>query len=153
MGIFAKILAQLPLLPGIISGIEYISKEAGTPGATKKQMALDALGLATGVAGVALPGFAPEIQAASELASGAIDLIVKGFNVAGWGLLIAGGVLSLAEGVAIADANSTGIPFEQSPVGKIEAMVPNPTPFEPGTLLLIAGASLLWIVPFVVKKA
>lgn len=71
----------------------------------------------------------------------------------GWGLLIAGGALSLAEGVASADVTTTGIPFEQSPVGKIEASIPNPTPFQPGTILLIAGASLLWIVPFLIKKA
>lgn len=71
----------------------------------------------------------------------------------GWGLLVAGGVLSLAEGIAISDVSTTGIPFEQSPVGKIESAIPNPTPFQPGTILLIAGASLLWIVPFIIKKA
>ncbi len=70
----------------------------------------------------------------------------------GWGLLVVGGVLSLAEGIAISDVGATGVPFEQTPVGKIEAKIPNPTPFQPGTILLIAGASLLWILPFIMKK-
>jgi len=84
-GIFARTLSFLPLLGPIIQGIEAITAEAHTPGATKKQMALDSLKLATGAAGVALPEFAPEIQAANELAGGAIDLIVKGFNSTSWG--------------------------------------------------------------------
>jgi len=85
MGWLQKVLAQLPLIPGILQGIEVIHQEAGS-GATKKQMAMDALGLAAGAAGAALPEFAPEIQAATSLASGTIDLIVAGFNATkGWG--------------------------------------------------------------------
>lgn len=83
-GIFQKTLAFIPLLGPVVAGIEAIHKEAGTPGATKKQLALDSLALAVGVSGVALPEFAPEVQAAGELAGGAIDLIVKGFNKFGW---------------------------------------------------------------------
>lgn len=78
---------------------------------------------------------------------------MKKLDMLGWGLVIGGGVLSLAEGIAIADVATTGIPFEQSPLGKIEAAIPNPTPFEPGTIFLIAGAAILWIVPFLIKKA
>lgn len=76
-------------------------------------------------------------------------------NKVGWGLLIGGGLLSLAEGVASADVATTGIPFEQSPVGAIEAKLPliNSTSLLPGTILLIAGASILWVWPFLLKKA
>lgn len=65
----------------------------------------------------------------------------------GWGLLIAGGLLSIAEGVASADASVAGTPFDSTSIGKIEGMIPNPTPFQLGTLLLGAGAVALWIVP------
>lgn len=67
----------------------------------------------------------------------------------GWALLITGGVLSLAEGLAIADSNVSGIPVSQSAIGKLEAAIPNPTPFQLGTLVLLAGASVLWIWPLV----
>lgn len=83
-GIFSRTLSFIPLLGPIVNGIEQIHKEAGTPGATKKQLALDSLALATGAAGAALPQFAPEIQAATALAGGAIDLIVAGYNQFGW---------------------------------------------------------------------
>lgn len=84
MGIFMKILASLPILPGIIQGIEALHQGVSN-GASKKELALAALGLAAGTAQTIAPEFAPEIGAATELAGGAIDLIVKGFNAAGWG--------------------------------------------------------------------
>ena len=83
MGFFQKFLAQLPLLPGIVQGIEGLITETGQ-GATKKQLAMDSLDLATGIAGQVLPGAQLEIQAGHALVSGAIDLIVAGFNKTGW---------------------------------------------------------------------
>lgn len=70
----------------------------------------------------------------------------------GFWLLIAGAGLSVAEGIASNDASSTGIPYEQTGVGKIESYIPNPTPYELGTVLLIAGATLYWILPFAYKR-
>lgn len=69
----------------------------------------------------------------------------------GWGLLIAGVALSIAEGMAINDATVNGTPIDQSTVGKLEAKIPNPTPFQLGTLLLIGGAFTLWVLPMIRK--
>jgi hypothetical protein len=83
-GIFSRTLSFLPLIGPIVNGIEALHKEAGTPGITKKQMAMDSLSLAVGVGDATLPEFQPEVDAAGELASGAIDLVVAGFNKLGW---------------------------------------------------------------------
>ena len=68
MGILARVLGLLPLIGPVVAGIQQIHGDA-VAGATKKQMALEALGLAKGAAGAAVPELAPEIDAASGLAS------------------------------------------------------------------------------------
>jgi hypothetical protein len=83
MNKFLQILHFLPLIGPVVQGIEQIHGDT-LNGASKKQLAMESLGLAGAAASVALPGFAPEIQVATELASNAIDLVVKGFNLTGW---------------------------------------------------------------------
>ena len=61
----------LSALPYIISGIQQIHSDAA--GATKKQLALEALGLATATAGAILP---PEQAAQSQAIGGAIGNII-----------------------------------------------------------------------------
>lgn len=84
MGILAKLLASLPLIPAIVNGIEQIHGGI-KDGATKKQIAMQTLGLATAVAGAVIPGEAVEVTAASDLASVVIDGVVAAFNKTGWG--------------------------------------------------------------------
>lgn len=72
----------LQFLPFVVAGIEHIHGEKD--GATKKQMAMDALNIASTVAA----GVVPEEQqaavaAATQLASTTIDGVVKTFNAAG----------------------------------------------------------------------
>lgn len=71
----------LQLVPVIVAGIEHIHGEA--PGATKKQMAMDALSLAYGGASALLPQDQPAIDAATQMASNVIDGTVAVFNQAG----------------------------------------------------------------------
>jgi len=72
----------LQFIPFVVAGIEHIHGEA--PSATKKQMALDALGLASTVATGVLPEeHQAAVAAATELASTTIDGVVKTFNAAG----------------------------------------------------------------------
>jgi hypothetical protein len=72
----------LQFIPFVVAGIEHIHGEA--PGATKKQMAIDALGLASTVASGVLPEeHQAAVAAATELASTTIDGVVKTFNAAG----------------------------------------------------------------------
>jgi hypothetical protein len=81
MNWIAMLMKSLQLLPLLIAGIEHIHGEA--PGATKKQMALDALQLATAGASVVDPGDQPAIDAATQLTSNVIDGVVDVFNKTG----------------------------------------------------------------------
>ncbi len=81
MNWLSRLMQSLSVLPVLVAGIEKIHGEA--PGATKKQMAIDALNLASGVASIALPGETLAIQAATELAGNVIDGLVKTFNATG----------------------------------------------------------------------
>ncbi len=83
MDVLSKILGFLPLIGPVVSAIEQIHKDT-VNGATKKQIALEALGLAGGAAGQVLPEFGPEITAASSLASGMIDGWVNFYNAVGF---------------------------------------------------------------------
>lgn len=66
----------LALLPGIVHGIQAVVGDKAS-GATKKQMAKDALAVATGTAGTVLTGDnATYAQAASQIAGLAIDQTV-----------------------------------------------------------------------------
>lgn len=75
------VLRVLTLAPAIVAGIEHIHAEA--PGATKKQMAMDALGLAYGTASAVLPQDQTAIDAATSLTSNVIDGVVSVFNATG----------------------------------------------------------------------
>jgi hypothetical protein len=81
MNWITMLMRSLQLLPVLIAGIEHIHGEA--PGATKKQMAMDALQLAYGGASTLLPGEQPAIDAATQLTSDLIDGTVAVFNAAG----------------------------------------------------------------------
>lgn len=81
MNWLSYLMRALQLMPLIVAGIEHIHGEA--PGATKKQMAVDALQLATGSAEVMLPQYAAAADAASQLTSGMIDGLVDVFHKAG----------------------------------------------------------------------
>jgi len=72
---------MITLVPMIVAGIEKIHGEA--PGASKKQMAMDALGLAYGTASTVLPQDQAAIDAATGLTSNLIDNVVTVFNATG----------------------------------------------------------------------
>lgn len=75
------LLRGLSLAPVVVAGVEKLSGEA--PGATKKQLAMDSLALASGVGQAIAPNSAPEIQAFSGLIGSTIDNLVGTFNAAG----------------------------------------------------------------------
>lgn len=76
------ILKALTLVPSVVVMIERIHSEL--PGATKKQLAMDALHGAAGIAGAVLPQDQAAIDAAHELVGNAIDGTVKFLNATGW---------------------------------------------------------------------
>lgn len=71
----ARLLSLLPAVPQIIDSIEMIHGNAKN-GAEKKDLAMQALGLANAVAQVAIPEEKPAIDAAVSLASNLIDNLV-----------------------------------------------------------------------------
>lgn len=71
----------LQLIPFVVAGVETMHKDA--KGATKKQMAMDALGIASAAAEAGLPSQTPAIQAATQLTSSVIDGVVSFNNAAG----------------------------------------------------------------------
>lgn len=75
MNVLAHILQVLPMLPAIVSGVELIHGNA-LNGASKKELAMQALGLSSAVAAAALPEEQAAIQAATTLASSSIDGVV-----------------------------------------------------------------------------
>lgn len=79
MNLLAHILAVLPMVPQIVSGIEIIHGNAMN-GAAKKDLAMQALGLSSAVASNAIPEMQPAIQAATALASSTIDGVVALLN-------------------------------------------------------------------------
>jgi hypothetical protein len=81
MNLLMYLMRGLQMLPMVVAGIEHIHAEA--PGATKKQMAMDALGLAYGAASSLVPGEQAAIDAATEFAGNTIDGIVNLFNQTG----------------------------------------------------------------------
>jgi hypothetical protein len=83
MNILLKVLGFLPLVGPVVASIQQIHGDA-VAGATKKQLALEALGLAQGVAGTVDPALKPEVDAAGALASSMIDSWVNFYNVVGW---------------------------------------------------------------------
>lgn len=92
------LMKALQLAPVIVAGIEHIHGEKS--GATKKQMAMDALALASGSAGVLAPGQQPAIDAATQLTSNVIDGVVKVFNASG--TFKGGGVIAATSAPVIA---------------------------------------------------
>lgn len=81
MNTFLSIAKMLALLPYLLMGIEQVHADA--PGSTKKQLALESLGLASNAATAILPGKQAEITAATQLASTAIDAVVSTANQLG----------------------------------------------------------------------
>lgn len=76
MGTFLKYFASiLPLIAPVTQAIESLVTE-GKSGATKKQLAMDSLGVATAVAQTIDPNDTVSINAAKTLASTTIDSIV-----------------------------------------------------------------------------
>lgn len=71
----------LTLAPGIVQGVEVLKAESDS--ADKKQVAMDSLLLATGIANFADPADQALIAPLSAVASGVIDAIVTGNNQAG----------------------------------------------------------------------
>jgi hypothetical protein len=65
-------------IPVIVAGVETLHKDKS--GAEKKQIAMDALGVASGVAAAVEPQYSEAISAATQGASCAIDAVVAGFN-------------------------------------------------------------------------
>lgn len=71
----------LTLAPGIVQGVEVLKAESDS--ASKKQVAMDSLLLATGIANYTDPADQGLIAPLSAVASGVIDAIVTGNNQAG----------------------------------------------------------------------
>lgn len=72
----------LSLVPVIVAGIEQIHQ--GAPGSTKKELAMQALALATtGISSAVTPEQKYVIDAASQLVSSTIDGVVSTMNAAG----------------------------------------------------------------------
>lgn len=69
----------LSSIPSVVMGVEQISQGA-QQGSTKKTMAMQALGLANLTASAILPEYQPAVDAATVLASSAIDNTVAMFN-------------------------------------------------------------------------
>ena len=78
-GMGGWLIKMLSLIPYVVSGIEQIHGEAKT-GAEKKQLAMEALGLAATSALTLDPGQSQAIQAAAALASDAIDGVKSVYN-------------------------------------------------------------------------
>ena len=78
---FFLIMRSLSVLPALVAGIDAIHK--GASGTTKKDLAMQSLGLAAGAALALDPNDQPIIDAAAETVSNAIDGVVKTFNAAG----------------------------------------------------------------------
>ncbi len=70
----------LTLAPAIVQGVEVL--KAGAASQAKKQTAMDALLLASGVADTLVPGQAPLIDAATTAADHIIEAVVQGGNAA-----------------------------------------------------------------------
>lgn len=83
MNWLAKIFSIIPMVPGIVQGIEQIHGDAKS-GADKKQLALESLGLAGAAAAAALPGEQGIVTAITSFASQLIDQSVALFNTVGW---------------------------------------------------------------------
>lgn len=85
---FSSLLQFMPLfalIAPIMQGIEQVHGDA-VAGATKKQLALESLGLATATADAALPSaLKDEADAVSAAASKMIDTFAELFNKTGWG--------------------------------------------------------------------
>jgi len=83
MNVLAKIFSLLPLVPGVCQAIEAIHGSA-VDGASKKQLALQSLGLAGAVADSVDPAAKAEIDAVTGVVGSAIDSTVSLFNQFGW---------------------------------------------------------------------
>lgn len=70
-------LSLIQLIPAVVMGIQQIHGDAA--GATKKQIALESLGLATAAADVVLP---PDQKAIADATSNLIDNFVSMFHAA-----------------------------------------------------------------------
>lgn len=80
-----QFLPIVSLIAPVMQGIQQVHGDA-VAGATKKQLAMESLGLATATADAALPGaLKPEADAVSAAASEMIDVFAKLFNATGWG--------------------------------------------------------------------
>lgn len=77
-----KALSVIPLVPSVIGGVEGIVSEAKS-GGTKKQMAVDALKLAAGIADTVAPAEQPLVDAAANVIGTSIDAWVGLFNQLG----------------------------------------------------------------------
>jgi hypothetical protein len=67
----------------------------------------------------------------------------------GWGLLIIGAFVQVAEGFAQADATLANVTFDQTAVGAIVAPAEKVLPISLGYTLIVAGALTLWALPLV----
>ena len=114
MNWLGKLMALLPMIPYIVAGIEKIHGSA-ISGASKKDLAMQALGLASNTAETVLPGDAPAVAAASDLVSGAIDGVVATFNAAGLFTKSSSSGPGPSSGSAPAGAPAPGAPAPPGP--------------------------------------
>lgn len=105
-------LKLLQFIPIIVAGIEHIHGDAKS-GAEKKQLALESLGFASGLASSFLPNDKALVDSFTNLAGNAIDTTVMAFNSQGWPN----------------KAESKTPPVVQQPTAAVtEAPAPTPTP-------------------------
>lgn len=81
MSFLVLLFRLLSLTPIVVAGVESLHAEAS--GATKKQLAMDTLDVASAIAGAALPGSQAAVSAMTSAVGGMIDNTVSIFNAAG----------------------------------------------------------------------
>lgn len=99
------LLGLLPMIGPVVSAIQQIHGD-DVAGATKKQMAEEALGTAVGVAETALPGEKAAIDAAGTFVSSAIDNWVNFYKAAGWVHPVTPAVIAAVQATPTSQANS-----------------------------------------------
>ena len=67
----------------------------------------------------------------------------------GWGLVIGGGLLQVAEGLAHADAALNNLTYDETAIGSLVGGVENYLPVSLGWSMVIVGASILWDIQHV----
>jgi hypothetical protein len=67
----------------------------------------------------------------------------------GWGLIVLGIAVQVAESMAQSTATLNNTQFSASTIGKVVAPIEKYLPIQAGYSLIVAGAGVLWLLPLV----